>query len=111
MHGQVIPAGKLVLARIGSANRDPWQFRDANRFDITRHPNPHVGFGHGVHFCLGAPLARLQARVALAALLERVKGVALPDDEPWEPRQAFHVLGPARLPIRFAPGRWAAAPP
>jgi cytochrome P450 len=110
MHSQVIPAGKLVLAMIGSANRDPRQFRDPGRFDITRDPNPHLAFGHGLHFCLGAPLARLEGRIALADLLERVQGLVLASDEPWEPRQAFHVHGPARLPIRFEPGRRAVAP-
>jgi cytochrome P450 len=109
MHGQVIPAGKLVLAMIGSANRDPRQFRDAGRFDITRDPNPHIAFGHGIHFCLGAALSRLEARIAVSDLLERVKGFALASDEPWEPRKAFHVHGPARLPIRFEPGRRTAA--
>src|SRR5262249_6296457 len=74
VHGRVIPAGKLVLVMVGSANRDPRQFRDADCFDITRDPNPHLAFGHGLHFCLGAPLARLEARIALADLLERVKG-------------------------------------
>jgi cytochrome P450 len=53
VHGQKIPAGKLVLPIIGSANRDPRQFPEPNRFDITRDPNPHVAFGHGIHFCLG----------------------------------------------------------
>jgi cytochrome P450 len=110
MHGQVIPAGKLVLPLIGSANRDPKQFRDAGRFDITRDPNPHLAFGHGIHSCLGAPLARLEARIALADFLERVKGFALASDEPWEPRKALHVHGPSRLPIRFTPGRRAAGP-
>src|SRR5262249_5374817 len=105
VHGQLIPAGKLVLVMVGSANRDPRQFRDADRFDITRDPNPHPAFGHGTHFGLGAPLARLEAKIALADLLERVKDFALASDEPWEPRKAFHVHGPARLPIRFEPGR------
>ncbi len=103
LHGQVIPAGKLVLALVGSANRDPRQFPDPGRFDVTRDPNPHIAFGHGLHFCLGAPLARLEGRVALADLLERVKGFAMASDEPWEPRPAFH--GPTRLPIRFEPGQ------
>ena len=108
--GQVIPAGKVVLAMIGSANRDPRQFRDAGRFDIARDPNPHIAFGHGIHFCLGAPLSRLEARIALADLLERVKDFRLASSEPWQPRQGLHVHGPARLPIRFAPGKRAAAP-
>jgi cytochrome P450 len=110
IHGQVIPAGILVLLMIGSANRDSSQFADAGRFDITRDPNAHVAFGHGIHFCLGAALSRLEARIALSDLLERVKGVKLASDEPWEPRKALHVHGPARLPIRFEPGRRAAAP-
>jgi cytochrome P450 len=110
VHGQVIPAGKLVLPMIGSANRDPRQFPDAGRFDIARDPNPHIAFGHGIHSCLGAPLARMEARIALADFLERVQGFELASDEPWEPRKALHVHGPSRLPIRFTPGRRAGAP-
>ncbi|HVS40334.1 MAG TPA: cytochrome P450 [Gemmataceae bacterium] len=104
MHGQVIPAGKLVLPLIGSANRDSKWFRDAGRFDVARDPNPHLAFGHGVHSCLGAPLARLEARIALTDFLERVKGFKRASDEPWEPRKALQVHGPSRLPIRFTPG-------
>jgi cytochrome P450 len=108
MHGQVIPAGKLVLPMIGSANRDAKQFREAGRFDISRDPNLHLAFGHGIHACLGAPLARLEARIALADFLERIQGFALASDKPWEPRTALGVHGPSRLPIRFTPGRRAA---
>ena len=88
---------------IGSANRDPAQFPQAGRFDIARDPNPHVAFGHGIHFCLGAPLSRLEARIALSDLLQRLRGFEPATDEPWEPRKALHVHGPARLPIRFQP--------
>jgi cytochrome P450 len=109
LHGRVIPAGALVLAVIGSANRDPGQFADADRFDIARDPNPHLAFGHGPHFCLGAPLARLEARVALADLLARLKEIELAGDGPWPPRRGSHVLGPERLPIRFVPGRLVGA--
>lgn len=101
VHGELIPAGKLVLAMIGSANRDPRQFPDADRFDITREPNPHIAFSHGIHFCLGAPLARLEARIALTHLLERMKTFGLASREPWEPRSALNVHGPAHLPILF----------
>jgi len=101
MHGQIIPAGKVVLPMIGSANRDPKQFRDPNRFDITRDPNPHVAFGQGIHFCLGAALARLEGKVALTNFLARMKQFELASSEPWEPRQGLHVHGPSRLPIRF----------
>jgi cytochrome P450 len=112
VHGHVIPAGKLVLPVIGSANRDPRQFPEAGRFDITRAPNPHIAFGHGIHACLGAPLARLEARIALGDFLDRVKWFELAADGPWEPRQARSVHGPSRLPMRLTPGRrGAAAPP
>lgn len=105
LHGRVIPAGKLVLVVIGSANRDPQVFAAADRFEITRDPNPHLAFGHGIHFCLGAALARLEARIALTELLRRLQGITLAGAAPWVPRRAFHVHGPARLPIRFAPLR------
>ena len=101
LHGQIIPAGKLVLPVMGAANRDPRQFPDANRLDIRRDPNPHIAFGHGIHACLGAPLARLEARIALGDFLERVDTFELASNEPWEPRKALQVLGPTRLPIRF----------
>jgi len=109
VHGQVIPAGKLVLPVIGSANRDPLQFPDAGRFDVTRAPNPHIAFGHSIHACLGAPLARMEARIALTDFLARVDGFELATDGPWEPRQALSVHGPSRLPIRLTSGRRAAA--
>jgi cytochrome P450 len=105
MHGRTIPARKLVLAMIGSANHDPKQFRDPERFDITRDPNPHLAFGHGNHFCMGAPLARLEARIALGDLLERLTEIRLASPDPWEPRRGLHVHGPSRLPIRFRPRR------
>jgi cytochrome P450 len=103
LHGQTIPAGMLVLAVIGSANHDARYFRDPGRFDITREPNPHLAFGHGIHACLGAPLSRLEARIALADLLGRLQDLRLASDAPWQPRNALHVHGPARLPIRFEP--------
>jgi cytochrome P450 len=99
--GKTIPAGKMVLAMIGAANRDPRQFADAARFDITRDPNPHVAFGHGMHFCLGAALSRLEARVVFAELLPRISDAAHATDAPWPPRKPFHVHGPASLPMRF----------
>jgi cytochrome P450 len=105
LHGQTIPAGQLVLAVIGAANRDPRQFHDAGSFDIGRDPNPHLAFGHGIHSCLGAPLARMEARIALTEFLGRVKGFELADDKPWEPRKAQFVHGPSSLPIRFRPAK------
>jgi cytochrome P450 len=109
LDGITIPSGKLVLPMIGAANRDPKAFPGADRFDIAREPNPHLAFGHGIHFCLGAPLSRLEARIALTHFLERVHKFEMASDQPWEPRKALHVHGPAALPIRFEPGRRAAA--
>jgi len=101
VHGRIIPEGKLVLAVIGAANRDPRQFPNASRFDIERNPNPHIAFGHGIHFCLGASLARLESRIAISDFLCRVETFELADRRGWEPRKAFHVHGPSSLRIQF----------
>jgi cytochrome P450 len=69
MDHQTIPARASVVAWIGSANRDPAQFANAESLDIERSPNRHLGFGNGIHYCLGAPLARLEAKIALGSLL------------------------------------------
>jgi cytochrome P450 len=99
IHGVTIPAGKLVLPMIGSANRDPAQFPDPDRFDITRSPNPHVAFGIGIHFCMGAPLARMETSIALTDLLSRLSHFEYAGDGPWTPRRALHVHGPSSLPL------------
>jgi cytochrome P450 len=101
LHGQTIPERKVVLAMIGSANRDERVFGGAARFDVSREPNPHLAFGHGAHFCLGAPLARLEARIALGDLLDRWSHFGLGSNEPWEPRKALHVHGPTKLAVRY----------
>jgi cytochrome P450 len=101
IHGQTIPPGQLVLPMIGSANRDPKAFPDPHRFDIGRQPNQHIAFGHGIHFCIGAPLARLEGRVALTNLLAGMKSFELAGEGPWAPHTALQVHGPATLPIRF----------
>jgi len=101
LHGQMLKPGELVLAMLGSANRDGRQFPDAERFDVSREPNAHLAFGYGAHFCLGAALSRMEARIALTDLLGRLKNLRRASDEPWEPRKALHVHGPSRLPVRF----------
>jgi len=101
MHGQVIPSGSFVLAMVGSANRDPRVFEEPGRFDVGRDPNPHVGFGQGIHFCIGAALARLEARIALSDLLQRFSSFELAGGEPWPPRASLQSHGPASLPLRL----------
>ena len=99
VRGKTIPAGSLILLMIGAANRDPRQFPRPNRFTIGREPNAHIAFGHGIHFCIGAALARVEARVALTRFLERVPRFTVAGK--WEPQPGFHVHGPTRLPIRL----------
>lgn len=71
MHGEIIPRGGVVLAVLASANRDADKFEDPDRLDIARDPNPHLAFGFGGHFCLGAPLAQMQAEIAIPGLFRR----------------------------------------
>lgn len=99
LRGRSIPAGQLVLLIMTSANRDPRQFRRAGCFDIDRTPNPHIAFGHGIHFCLGSALARLEATVALTALLDRMRDVR--HAGAWKPSTGWNVHGARSLPIRF----------
>ena len=94
--GVRIPKGAVVVPLIASANRDERRFPDADRFDVARRPQGHVAFGFGKHFCLGASLARLEARVALEALAPRLLALRKRDPEP--PRlDSFLVRGPAQL--------------
>lgn len=101
LRGRKIPAGALVLLMVGSANRDGRQFRDAQRFNLARQQPPHLAFGHGLHFCIGAALARMEARVALAALLTRMPDLRRAQPGPWSPRSGLNVHGPRNLPMRF----------
>jgi cytochrome P450 len=97
--GVRIPAGQVVLPWPAAANRDERVFAEPNRFDIHRKPNPHLTFGHGIHFCLGAPLARLEARVVLRLLLERYRDVEVAADEQVELRNPWTMVAVTRLPL------------
>ncbi|SDE16243.1 cytochrome P450 [Streptomyces prasinopilosus] len=88
---RTVPAGSVVVVWLASGNFDEAVFADAERFVITRTPNPHLGFGNGVHFCLGAPLARLEVRIALNALLDRFERVTL--RESAAPPDAYDPFG------------------
>jgi pimeloyl-[acyl-carrier protein] synthase len=75
--GQAIAAGDWVLPLLGAANHDPAQFAEPDKLDLARTPNPHVAFGRGIHFCLGAPLARVEGQIAIAALVQRFPKLSL----------------------------------
>jgi cytochrome P450 len=99
-----IPAREQVLVCLGAANHDPASNPDAAMLDIAREPRPHLAFGFGVHFCLGAPLARLEARVAFSALLRRFPRLALavPRAElRWTHGDGLVLRGLDQLPVRL----------
>ncbi|MEO1290628.1 MAG: cytochrome P450 [Chloroflexota bacterium] len=91
-HGVTIPRGAATIPLLGAANRDPNIFDNPDVFDITRSPNKHLGFGQGIHYCLGAPLARIETQIALRTLFERFPDVHLtdPDALTFSTTPAFH---------------------
>lgn len=102
IHGVTIPRGEMTLGVIGSANRDETVFDDPDRLDITREPNRHLSFGQGIHFCLGAPLARMEAQIAVNTLLGRMPGLRLkvsPDS--LRRRPSMILRGLDALPVAF----------
>jgi len=98
---QHIEAGQVIIPWISSADRDEAEFPDADRFDSEREPNSHLGFGRGIHFCLGAPLARLEVKTALNAMLDRLPGTWQVADVPLEPIRSFIVFGTKNLPLTW----------
>jgi cytochrome P450 len=97
--GERIEAGQLVVAMIGAANRDPGVFRDPDQLDLGRHPNPHLAFGRGPHFCLGAPLAKLEGQVALMDVIERFPRLRLTGEPRLRP--TIVLRGLEWLPLAF----------
>jgi len=99
--GKHMRAGQRVFAFVNSANRDGAQFADPDRFDIGRTPNPHLTFGHGIHFCLGAPLARLEGQIAIGRLAERFPGIRLAGDSAPGWSDSLILRGILSLPVRL----------
>ena len=102
IHGVTIPRGGMTLGVIGSANRDETVFENADELDISREPNKHLSFGQGIHFCLGAPLARLEGEIAINTLLRRMPDLHLSvaaDSLRWRP--SMFLRGLESLPVSF----------
>ena len=95
--GTTIPKGVPVVLVLASGNRDPRRFREPDRFDPARPDNQHLGFGSGVHLCYGAPLARIEAQIALGALLPQLSNATLVEDPPY--RQSPILRGPRHLSV------------
>jgi cytochrome P450 len=102
--GVAIPRGALVYVVLASTNRDDETFADADRFDVARSPNRHLAFGHGIHYCLGAPLARLEGQIAIQLLLGRFGEIQLANQEMKELkwRRGLVLRGVESLPVRLS---------
>jgi cytochrome P450 len=104
LDGVSIGVGEVVLVSLSGANRDPARYADPERLDIGRDGAGHLAFGHGIHFCVGAPLARLEAEIAFGMLLERFGSMTLavpPSELRWRPSSLIHGL--ESLPVRLRP--------
>lgn len=98
--GTAIPAGGNVLILYGSANRDERQFPQPDVFDVARNPQDHLGFGFGIHYCIGAPLARLEVRIAMDALLRRFPNLRMGEQQgDW--LDSFVMRGPLKLQLQL----------
>jgi len=98
--GHTIPKGDMVLPFIGAADRDPAQFPDPDRLDLGRADNRHIAFGWGIHFCIGAPLARVEGQIAIATLVRKLPKLALASEKP-EHRLSLTLRGLKTLPVSF----------
>ncbi len=103
MRGEQLHEGDQVMLFYPSANRDETVFADPDQLDVTRDPNPHLAFGFGPHFCLGASLARLELKVMFTEVLRRMPDLELATDEPLEFRASNFISGPEAMPVRFTP--------
>jgi len=98
--GITVPAGSAVLLMLGAANRDPGLCPDPDQVRVDREPTRHLAFGHGIHFCLGAPLARLEAQIVFRALAEHCTGIALAGPPEWKPTTVLRGLRHLPLALR-----------
>jgi cytochrome P450 len=92
-----VPRGAELGLLFGSANRDPEVFGDADALDVGRDPNPHVSFGAGVHFCLGAPLARIELQTSFGTVLRRMPRLELLEEPTWRPGYVIRGLEALRV--------------
>ncbi|PYI55524.1 hypothetical protein DLM86_07265 [Paenibacillus flagellatus] len=97
--GQSLKAGQFVSVILGSANRDESKFEHADRFDITRQTTGQMAFGHGIHHCMGMPLARMEARIVFEELSERMPHFHITEGRTMEPLSTFVVHGLSKLPL------------
>jgi cytochrome P450 family 142 subfamily A polypeptide 1 len=102
LHGETLREGQQVILLYPAANRDPRKFEDPERFDVRRYPNPHLAFGFGPHFCLGASLARLELSVMFSEVLRRLPDLHLAGD-PRPRRPSNFISGPEAMPVAFSP--------
>jgi cytochrome P450 len=101
VRGRHIRRGARVFLNLSAANRDPGQFADPERLNVRRQDNRHLAFGHSIHFCVGAPLARLEARIAIPALLRRLPGLRRETDAlRWS--DSYVLRGVTALPLAFS---------
>lgn len=99
--GSTIPAGSPIFAWVASANRDSDQFPNPEQFDLTRTPNRHIAFGHGIHFCIGAPLSRMEAAVALPMLLTQLPDLHVENSHELKIQESRILFGFKRMPVTF----------
>ena len=101
--GTMVPVGSLIFVLLAAANRDPAEFVEPERFDISRAPNDHLAFGDGIHFCIGAPLARMEGAIAIGSLLERFRRIRPATPEaPLKYKGSYFLRGLATLPLEVA---------
>jgi cytochrome P450 len=102
--GVTIPADSTVLLLFGAANRDATEFDRPDELDLQRHqPRQHLAFGRGIHYCVGAPLARVEARIVISVLLDRTTAITLDPDRPPRWVQSLMVRRHEELPVRLVP--------